>query len=154
MKKVYLLILFIVINFGGLALGYYLMNNGPNSIWYKSLNQAPWTPPNWVFSWAWTLIMICFSLYLSYLFSLRKSAHLIIVFSIAFILNVSWNFLFFNQHLTMVALVNIIALTLLIIYFYISFGDEKLSKLKYLLLPYILWLCIATSLNAYIVFYN
>lgn len=154
MKRIYLLILFLVINFGGLALGSYLMNDGPTSDWYTSLNQAPWTPPGWVFGAAWTLIMICFSIYLTYLFSIRKSKHVIAVFSIAFLLNVSWNYIFFNQHLTNIALVTIIALTLVILYFFISFGDQKLSKMKYLLLPYIIWLCIATSLNAYIVFNN
>ena len=154
MKRIYLLILFLVINFGGLALGSYLMNDGPTSAWYTNLNQAPWTPPGRVFGAAWTLIMICFSIYLTYLFSIRKSKFVITIYSIAVLLNVSWNYIFFNQHLTNVALVNIIALTLVIIYFFISFGDGKLSKMKYLLLPYIIWLCIATSLNGYIVFNN
>ena len=154
MKKVYLLILFLVINFGGLAIGSYLMNDGPTSTWYTNLNRAPWEPPGWLFGAAWTLIMICFSIYLTYLFSLRKSKHITIVYCIALFLNVFWNYLFFNQHLTNIALVCIIALTLVIIYFFISFGDEKLSKMKYLLLPYIIWLCIATSLNGYIVFNN
>ena len=154
MKKVYLLILFLAINFGGLALGSYFMGDGPRSEWYTSLNQAPWTPPGWVFGVAWTVIMICFSLYLSYLFSIRKSRFVISVYSVAVILNVSWNFIFFNQHHTTLALVNIIALTLVIIYLFISFGDEKLSKLRYLLVPYMAWLFIATSLNAYVVLYN
>ena len=154
MKKIYLLILFFVINFGGLALGSYLMNDGPTSAWYTSLNQAPWTPAGWVFGAAWTLIMVCFSIYLYYLFSFRKSKFVIIIYSIAVLLNVSWNYIFFNQHLTSIGLINIVALTLVIIYLYISFGDEKLSKMKYLLLPYIIWLCIATSLNGYIVFNN
>ncbi len=154
MKKVYLLILFLVINFGGLALGSYLMNDGPTSVWYTSLNQAPWTPPGWVFGAAWTLIMICFSIYLTYLFSIRKSKFVIAVYTIAVLLNVSWNYIFFNQHLTNIALVTIIALTLVILYFFITFGDEKLSKMKYLLLPYLIWLCIATSLNGYVVFNN
>jgi len=130
------------------------MNDGPTSAWYTNLNQAPWTPPGRVFGAAWTLIMICFSIYLTYLFSIRKSKFVITIYSIAVLLNVSWNYIFFNQHLTNVALVNIIALTLVIIYFFISFGDGKLSKMKYLLLPYIIWLCIATSLNGYIVFNN
>jgi len=154
LKKIYLLILFFVINFGGLALGSYLMNDGPTSAWYTSLNQAPWTPAGWVFGAAWTLIMVCFSIYLYYLFSFRKSKFVIIIYSIAVLLNISWNYIFFNQHLTSIGLINIVVLTLVIIYLYISFGDEKLSKMKYLLLPYIIWLCIATSLNAYIVFNN
>ena len=154
MQKIYLLILFLVINFGGLAIGSYLMGDGSTSDWYTSLNQAPWTPPGWVFGAAWTLIMVCFSIYLSYLFSIRKSKFVIAVYSVAVLLNVSWNYIFFNQHLTHIALVIISALTLVIFYFFISFGDEKLSKMKYLLLPYIIWLCIATSLNGYIVFNN
>ena len=154
MKKVYLLLLFLIINFGGLALGSYLMNDGPNSTWYNDLNQAPWTPPGWVFGAAWTVIMICFSIYLTYLFSLRNSKVIITIYSIAVILNVSWNYIFFNHHLTTIALITISLLTLMILYFFISFGDEKLSKMKYLLLPYLIWLCIATSLNGYVVFNN
>ena len=69
MNLIKYLVIFLFINFGGLALGSWLMNNGPRSLWYIELNKAPWTPPGWVFGVAWTLIMICFSIYLSYLFT-------------------------------------------------------------------------------------
>lgn len=154
MKKVYLLILFLILNFGGLALGNWFMGDAVTSEWYTRLNKAPWTPPGWVFGAIWTLVMFCFSIYLTYLFTLRNSRFVIAIYSVAFLLNVSWNYLFFNQHLTHISLANISALTLVIVYLFISFGDEKLSKMKYLLLPYIIWLCIATSLNGYIVFNN
>ena len=130
------------------------MGDAVTGEWYTNLNKAPWTPPGWVFGAAWTLIMICFSIYLSYLFTIRNSKFVGLVYTAAVVLNISWNYLFFNQHLTTLGLVNIILLTLVIIYFFISFGDDKLSRLKYLLLPYIIWLCIATSLNAYVVLYN
>ena len=122
--------------------------------WYSNLNKAPWTPPGWVFGAAWTLIMLCFSIYLSYLFSIRNSKFVIAVYTSSVLLNVSWNYFFFNQQLITLGLVNIVLLTLLIIYFFITFGDDKLSRLKYLLLPYIIWLFIATSLNGYVVFNN
>lgn len=154
MKKAYLFILFVIINFGGLAIGTWFMGDAVNGDWYANLNKAPWSPPGWVFGVAWTFIMLCFSIYLSYLFSIRNSKFVITIYSIAVVLNVSWNYLFFNQQLTTLALVNIILLTLVIIYFFITFSDDKLSRLKYLLLPYIIWLCIATSLNAYVVLYN
>ena len=154
MKKIYLFILFLIINFGGLALGNWFMGDAVTSEWYTNLNKAPWTPPGWVFGATWTLIMICFSAYLSYLFTIRNSKFVIFVYTIAVILNVSWNYIFFNQQLTNLALVNIILLTLVITYFFITFCDDELSKLKYLLLPYIIWLCIATSLNGYVVFNN
>jgi len=130
------------------------MGNAVTSEWYTNLNKAPWTPPGWVFGATWTLIMICFSAYLSYLFTIRNSKFVIFVYTIAVILNVSWNYIFFNQQLTNLALINITLLTLVIAYFFITFCDDELSKLKYLLLPYIIWLCIATSLNGYVVFNN
>ena len=66
MKRIALLVFFLLVNFGGLAIGNWLMNSGPSSTWYLELNKAPWTPPGWVFGAAWTLIMICFSIYLAY----------------------------------------------------------------------------------------
>lgn len=154
MKKFYLLIVFLVINFGGLALGNWFMGDAVTGVWYSDLNKASWTPPGWVFGMSWTIIMVCFSIYLSYLFSIRNSKFVWFVFILAFILNVSWNYVFFNQQLINWALINIVFLTLTILYLFISFGDDKLSKMKYLLLPYLIWLCIATSLNAYIAYYN
>jgi translocator protein len=154
LNKIYLLLLFIVLNFGGLALGNMFMGDAVNGKWYINLNKAPWTPPGWVFGVAWTTIMICFSIYLSYLFSIRNSRYVLAIYCLAFILNVSWNYFFFNQHFTSVALFVLIFLLLVIIYFFISFGDEELSKMKYLLVPYIIWLCIAISLNGYVVLKN
>ncbi|QXP78332.1 MULTISPECIES: TspO/MBR family protein [Winogradskyella] len=154
MKKIYSFLLFLIINFGGLALGSWFMGDAVTGEWYSNLNKAPWMPPGWVFGAAWTLIMLCFSIYLSFLFSIRHSKFVMTIYSIAVLLNVSWNYLFFNQHLTTFAFINIILLTLVIIYLFITFGDDKLRYIKYLLLPYIIWLCIATSLNGYVLFNN
>ena len=78
---------------------------------------------------------------------------LLLLFIAQWILNVSWNYFFFNQQLTVVGLVSITLLWLLIGYF----TFEHLKKLRVftlLILPYLIWMTIATSLNAYIVFYN
>jgi benzodiazapine receptor len=153
MKQLRLTILFLILNFGGLAIGSWLMNNGPLTDWYTNLNQAPWTPPGIVFGIAWTLIMICFSIYLGKLFLDNNSKKMKIIFLIQFILNVSWNFIFFNQHLVLVGLITITLLTsLLFIYFFKL--SNKVGNYKYLLLPYMIWLSIATSLNLYILVHN
>jgi benzodiazapine receptor len=153
MKQLNLIFLFLVINFGGLAVGNWLMQNGPITDWYVNLNKAPWTPPGWVFGAAWTLIMICFSIYLAKLFSEENTQKMKIIFLIQFILNVSWNYIFFNQHLVLFGFITIIVLTaLLFIYFFKL--SHKAGNYKYLLLPYIVWLCIATSLNLYILVHN
>ena len=148
MKQFMWLALFLVINFSALGIGSWLMNNGPTSGWYLTLNKAPWTPPGWVFGVAWTTIMICFSIYLSYLVNIKAANMFWLLFIIQFVLNVSWNFVFFNQHQIGFALIVIILLTALIGYYLFSFLSEMGLK-SLLIAPYFVWLLIATSLNAY-----
>jgi len=152
-KKTKYLILFLFINFGGLALGSWLMNNGPNTDWYLNLTKAPWTPLGWVFGAAWTSIMICFSIYLIFLFTKNYNHKKLFLFGIQFILNVSWNYLFFNKHEIFISLISITLLTALIFFLFFHYY-KALKKISYLLLPYMIWLCIATSLNLYILIHN
>lgn len=153
MKFVKHIIFFLIINFGSLAFGSWLMDNEPMTSWYQALNQAPWTPPGWVFGVAWTFIMICFSVYLSYLFIKANNAKLKLAFALQVFLNVIWNFVFFNQHLISFGLVVISALTVVIFTFFFS-NFKTVKNKSFLLLPYMVWLLIATSLNAYILLYN
>jgi len=153
MSKLKIIIIFLIINFGGLAIGSLLMENGPTSSWYTNLNKAPWTPPGWVFGAAWTIIMICFSIYLGILFSKENTRKTRIIFLVQFVLNVSWNYIFFNQHLVLIGLISISLLTSLLFYYFFKLS-KKVGAYKYLLLPYMVWLCIATSLNLYILVHN
>jgi tryptophan-rich sensory protein len=143
----------LIVNFGGLWIGSWLMDEGPQSLWYSTMNKAPWTPPGWVFGAAWTTIMICFSVYLMYLFTIRYTDKKLSLFIIHVVLNVSWNYIFFNQHQVVLALIVITSLTALIFYFFFTYYREMKSK-SYLLLPYMIWMCIATSLNLYILIHN
>ena len=59
------LFIFLVINFGALAVGGYFTNDAVTSDWYLEMEKAPWTSLGWVFGAAWTAIMICFSIYLA-----------------------------------------------------------------------------------------
>lgn len=153
MKLLQSIAIFLIINFGALALGVILMNNGPLTTWYFNLNKAPWTPPNWAFGFAWTLIMICFSVYMAYLYSALPTLKIRILYAIQLILNISWSYVFFNKHLIGVGLAVIGALTLLITFFLFAYLKTLKTK-TVLILPYFLWLCIATSLNAYIYLNN
>lgn len=153
MKLFKYIVAFLIINFGALAIGSWLMNNGPQTAWYQNLNQAPWTPPGWFFGVAWSTIMICFSVYMAYLYKTSPNTKLKILFLIQFVLNVIWNYIFFNQHLITIGLVCIILLTLVIAKFLLDYKAELKAK-SILILPYFIWLCIATSLNAYILIYN
>ena len=154
MKEFRYFIFFLALNFGALFLGSWLMNNGPTSEWYLLLNKAPWTPPGWVFGVAWFTIMLCFSIYLAFLYKENASRFVIILYAIQLFLNVVWNFVFFNKHLIALGLLIIVLLTLVIFFFFFTFKNAHNKWVNYLLLPYMIWLCLATSLNAYIFLYN
>ncbi|MBG7630888.1 MAG: tryptophan-rich sensory protein [Bacteroidetes bacterium] len=98
--------------------------------------------------------MICYSIYMTNLLLISEFKIFIwVVFAIQFILNISWNYFFFNQHLTVLGFVNILLLTIVVGYFLFNFsGAMKLSTLW--IAPYFLWLLIASSLNLYIVIKN
>lgn len=153
MKYFKTFIVFLVINFAALGIGSLLMNNGPQSQWYTSLNQAPWTPPGWVFGVAWSTVMVCFSFYMTTLYLKIPNTKVIVLFIFQFVLNVIWNYIFFNQHLKSLGLIVIIALTIIVALFMLTYKND-LKQQTLLMLPYLVWLCIATSLNAYIVIHN
>ncbi len=148
------LTLFLIINFAALGLGSLFTSSGVNSEWYQSLNQAPWTPPGWVFGVVWTTVMVCFSFYMAFLWGETKNLKLVgLLFGLQWVLNVAWNPVFFQLKETSFGLILISGLTLLVgcfLFFYWS--DLKWKSL--LIAPYFIWLLIATSLNAYIVLNN
>jgi tryptophan-rich sensory protein len=142
---------FFLLNFGALALGGWLMGGSPaTNDWYNSLQQAPWTPPGWVFGMAWTSIMICLSFYMKNEFS-GLTSRLFATYCLQWVLNVGWNPLFFRWQLPWFSLLTIVTLTFVVVWMLLK--SKKISS-KLLITPYALWLLIATSLNAYIVFAN
>jgi tryptophan-rich sensory protein len=147
-------VLFLVLNFSALAIGGSFTRKGVPSDWYQNLDKAPWTPPGWVFGSAWTLIMICFAIYMAYVFTKNTEREkVILLFLVQWLLNVAWNPVFFYYHAVLAGLITISLLTILITYFLFHFRTEL--KLKSLLIaPYFVWLIIATSLNGYILFFN
>lgn len=147
---IYRLLLFLVVNFAALGLGSIFTSKGVPSDWYMNLNKAPWTPPGWVFGAAWTTIMICFSFFMAYTVKQTDNIKLLIgLFILQWILNVAWNPVFFYYHQVLLGLLLIGALTVLVGYFLFHYWPDL--KLKALfVLPYLVWLLIATSLNAYI----
>lgn len=143
------LFLFFILNFGALALGSYLMGEGPMGSWYTHLNKAPWTPPGWVFGAAWTLVMVCLSIFMNKALqfeALRTS--ILWIYGIQLALNILWNPLFFNLHWTGLALIEIITLVFVLGFMALK-AKPYLPQATWLLTPYVAWLCIAITLNAY-----
>ncbi len=147
-------LLFLVINFGALAIGSLFTSDGVASDWYQNLDKAPWTPPGWSFGVAWSTIMICFSFYMAYLWSaIDCKRSLFIAYVIQLVLNIGWNPVFFYFNYSFFGLIIISLLTITVFYLLYTFYSNLKAK-SILILPYVIWLLIATSLNAYIVIKN
>ncbi len=148
------LLLFLLLNFGALGLGSYLMGDGPQGVWYQALEKAPWTPPGWVFGAAWTFIMITFSIYMSKAVQVKEMRTVFIwLFAVQWVLNVSWNPLFFMFHnmgwslVVMLLLIAVVAALAIV-------GKKSLPLASWWLTPYLLWLSIAATLNGYALVHN
>lgn len=151
---IYRLFIFMTLNFSALAIGGLFSSKGVPSDWYFDLVKAPWTPPGWVFGATWTSIMICFGVYMAYLWPVIESKNIIIsLYALQWILNVGWNPTFFYYHYVFAGLLLIIGLTALIGFFQFFYWSELKLK-SVLILPYFIWLIIATSLNGYILLKN
>ena len=107
MKTITRSLLFLFINFVlVLYVGNVLMDNGATSEWYLNLQKAPWTPDGWVFGFAWTFLMICFAVYLAKLSQMSNSKKLIVLVIVQYILNIIWNYIFFNQQEIILGLID------------------------------------------------
>ncbi len=118
--------------------------------WYASLSQPSFNPPNWVFGPVWTTLYILMgiSLYLVWKQEAGKQRNqAILIFMMQLMLNFGWSFLFFYFNLIGIALLEIIALWIMIVLMLINFRRIK-PLAAYLNIPYLLWVSFATALNA------
>ena len=143
-----------MLNFTALAFGGFFTSEGVPSEWYLSLLKAPWTPPGWVFGYAWSIIMICYAFYIGLLYKTNyKKTTIIILYVVQLFLNISWNPIFFKYHFVLLGLI-VISLLAITVIFKLFFFYKAIRLKSFLILPYIFWLIIATSLNSYILIYN
>jgi tryptophan-rich sensory protein len=118
--------------------------------WYVTLIKPAWTPPNWVFGPVWTTlyVLIGISLYFVWKKGLnRKDVKIaIIVFAVQLILNFLWSLIFFGYKSLLGGLIVIILLWISILLNIIVFYRISIPA-GVLLIPYIIWVSIATYLN-------
>ena len=124
--------------------------------WYMTLQKAPFNPPPWVFGPIWTTLyfLMALSLFLVLQKKLKKQrSFLMILFSIQLALNFFWSVIFFGLHLPLAAFIEIIFLWISIALLIIDFW--KFSKLAaILLIPYLCWVSVASTLNLFVVLLN
>ncbi|WP_321349586.1 tryptophan-rich sensory protein TspO [Halopseudomonas oceani] len=114
--------------------------------WYERLIKPDFTPPNWAFPVAWTLIYLLLA-WVGYRLSLIPGSQVLLALWAAQIaLNALWTPVFFGAHRIFSAMVIIVVLWLVVaLMVLMAFRLDVISGL--LLLPYLGWLCVAAALN-------
>lgn len=126
------------------------------STWYSTLNRASLTPPNYVFSVAWTILYGAIGACGWLIWrtsSFPKLKALKTLYVIQLVLNWSWTPLFFHYHLTGLSLIILGAMDILVgMIIWLSY--PKIRQVSLLMIPYLLWILLASYLNFYIWWYN
>jgi translocator protein len=123
-----------------------------NSIetWYAALNKPWFTPPNWLFAPVWTTLYILMgiALFLVWRSPRNRTRDIgIALFAVQLIVNALWTIAFFGQQNILYGLLTIVPLWILVAATIYQFYKVD-KRASYLLVPYIVWLSIATALNA------
>ena len=120
--------------------------------WYESLIKPGWTPPNWLFPVAWTIlyVMIAVAGWLVWRDAGMTGARLALsLYLLQLILNAAWSWLFFGLHRMDLAMLDIVALWLAVAATIAAFFAIKPAA-GLILVPYLLWVSYAAALNLYI----
>lgn len=125
--------------------------------WYPTLTKPSWTPPDWLFPIAWSILyaMMAIAVWLVW----RHPAatpwrdRAIGLWWLQLGLNLAWSLLFFGQREPLLALVDVLLLWFAILATIAVFNRvERLAA--WLMVPYLLWVSYATAVNAAIVGMN
>lgn len=119
--------------------------------WYYRLEQPAWKPPDWAFGPAWTLI---FSLTaIAGVWAWRDARDradrewLLALFALNGFLNVLWSLLYFRLRRPDWALVEVVVLWLSVLLLVVVLGRYS-RRAAAMLLPYLVWVTYAGTLNA------
>ncbi len=120
----------------------------PNA-WYQGLSKPSWNPPNAVFAPVWTVLYLLMAIAAWLVWKrdgLSSAAMPLTLFTVQLVLNAVWSWLFFGRHNIQAALIDLLLLWAFVLATIASFyAVEPLAAI--LLIPYLLWVSFAGSLN-------
>lgn len=121
----------------------------PPGAWYQTLSKPSWTPPNWLFGPAWTVlyIMIAVAGWLAWRDAGPGGAVLpMAAYALQLLFNAFWSVAFFGLRRIGLALADAVAMALAIVACIAVFAPIN-ALAAWLMVPYLLWVCFATALN-------
>ena len=139
---------------GGAIIG--AVTNGGTDPWYEALDKAPWNPPSWVFAPVWTTLYVLMGLAAWFVWrrgGWRFQRVALTLFLVQLALNFAWSPLFFTARQPGLALLDLMALWLLVIWTMQAFA-RVLPLTAWLLAPYLAWVTYAATLNAWVAIRN
>jgi len=139
---------------GGALIG--LVSNGGESAWYATLRAPAWNPPTWLFGPVWTALYALMAV-AAWLVWRRggwdEQRPVLTVFLAQLLANFAWSPFFFTAQRPGLALADIVLLWLLIVVTLWAFARVD-RRAAWLLVPYLVWVSYAATLNAAIVAMN
>ncbi len=137
----------LVLSYGTAGIGGALTELGP---WYYALRHPEWKPPDAAFGVVWSTIFTLCAISGALAWRAAQSAGLrarvLLLFGANAVLNILWSLLYFKLHRPDWALIEVVFLWLSIAA--LIAGLWRLSRwASALLLPYLVWVSIATALN-------
>lgn len=130
------------------------LSTDTSSAWYTGLTLSPLQPPPWAFAAIWTVLYILLAVSFVRIVSKRRICRAAAAgYIINIILNALWSPVFFLSHAPLPALI-VMAALLVNLFFLMRnvFSEDRPAFV--LLLPYLIWLCIAAVLNVSILALN
>lgn len=142
MTKYLSLIPFIVLVLAAASTGAQFMPGA----WYAALNKPTWTPPDWLFPVAWTILYLMIAIAGWLAWRAGGVGPAIIIWTVGLALNALWSYLMFGRHDITLALVDVAALWIATAAF-IAATWHLAPTAAYLFIPYLLWVSFAAALN-------
>lgn len=114
--------------------------------WYAGLRKPGFTPPNWAFPVAWSLIYLLSAWAAARVAMLPGAGLALALWAAQVALNTLWTPLFFGARQMGLALVAILVLLVTVGVATVQFWRLDTAA-GLMLLPYLAWLCVALALN-------
>ncbi len=114
--------------------------------WYEALVKPSFTPPNWLFPVAWSIIYLLLAWAGYRLANTPGSQTVLALWAAQIALNTLWTPVFFGAHRLLAGMVIISVLWVVVAALVVMALQLDVTS-GLLLLPYLVWLCVAAALN-------
>ncbi len=124
--------------------------------WYAELDKAPWTPPGWAFGVAWSILYTLMAVAAWLVWrqgGFRRNAAALGVYLLQLLFNAAWSWMFFGMRLPGLALADLILLLAALGWTLVLFHRRSRAA-AFLLVPYLVWVLYAGTLNGWIWWMN